>query len=64
MTGLAFHVMFLFVCAFAVPSCQNPRGAYGFLTEELGLPASRLLEIFSVCHIGFLFLGISLVIIF
>lgn len=47
MVGLGMHLLFLATCAFAVPSCQNPRGAYGFLTEEIGLPPSRLLETIS-----------------
>ncbi|KAG0142499.1 hypothetical protein CROQUDRAFT_673509 [Cronartium quercuum f. sp. fusiforme G11] len=45
MHAFAMHALFLSVCAFAVPSCQNPRGAYGFLTEEVGLPASNFLEV-------------------
>ncbi|EGG11258.1 uncharacterized protein MELLADRAFT_92231 [Melampsora larici-populina 98AG31] len=47
MTGIIMHLLFLTTCAFAVPSCQNPRGAYGFLTEEVGLPPSQLLETVS-----------------
>ncbi|MBW0479701.1 hypothetical protein O181_019416 [Austropuccinia psidii MF-1] len=45
--AVVMHIWFQFICAFGVASVSNPRGAYGVLTDDFGLPSWKILEFYS-----------------